>query len=120
MMALLLKGGWRILSSRLGLVAVACGLLWGWHVYDKRQAIDAALDGYVLESELSAAKAQLEAIRARAAAAETANAQLQAQLAAAEAEALEQAAELEAFERETTVNPDGVVDGDLLRRLRNQ
>ena len=120
MMALVLKGGWRILTSRLGLAAIACALLWGWHVYDRRQAVQAALDGYVLESELTAARAQLEAISARAAAAETANVQLQAQLLVAETEAREQAAELEAFERDTKINPDGVVDGDLLRRLRNQ
>lgn len=120
MMTLLMQGGWRVLTSRLGLVAVACALLWGWHVYDKRQAIDVALDGYVLEGELAAARAQLEVVLARTAAAEAANAQLQAQLATAETQALKQAAELEAFERETTVNPDGVVDGDLLRRLRNQ
>lgn len=36
----------------------------------------------------------------------------------AEAEALRFATELEAFERDTTINPDGVVDGDLLRLLR--
>jgi hypothetical protein len=34
MMAVVLRYGWRFLTSRIGLAAVVCSLLWGWHVYD--------------------------------------------------------------------------------------
>ena len=54
MMALGLRFGWKLLSSRLGLAAVLCALLWGWHVYDKRQAISAAREGFVQQFELTA------------------------------------------------------------------
>lgn len=110
---------WRLLSSRVGLAVVLCGLLWGWHVYDKRQALDTAREGYVQQFELEAAQFELDALRRRAATTEQANRNLQEKVQVAEGEALRFAAELEAFEHETQVNPDGVVDADLLRRLRS-
>ncbi len=110
--------GWRLLSSRVGLAVVLCAALWG-HTYDKRQAIRAAREGFVQQFELTAAQAELEALRGRMAAAQEANRALQEKVQVAEGEALRFAAELEAFERETQINPDGVVDSDLLRRLRS-
>ncbi|KMW56990.1 hypothetical protein AIOL_001948 [Candidatus Rhodobacter oscarellae] len=119
MMGLGLRFGWRLLSSRAGLAVVLCALLWGWHVYDKRQAINAAREGFVQQFELTAAQAELDALRRRMAAAAEANRALQERIQVAEGEALRFATELEAFEHETQVNPDGVVDTDLLRRLRS-
>lgn len=119
MMKLCLDFGWRILSSRLGLAAVLCVALFGWHFVDKSGAIKAARDGYVLQLELAEAEAELEEMRRRAAVASDASRVLQEKVQAAEGEALRFAAELEAFENGTEVNPDGVVDSDLLRRLRS-
>lgn len=119
MMALGLSFGWRILSSRMGLAAVLCAALWGWHVIDKARAVKAARDGYVVQVELAAAEAELAEMRRRAAVAADANRVLQEKVQVAKGEALRFAAELEAFENETEINPDGVVDGDLLRRLQS-
>lgn len=120
MIAWLMPMAGRLLTSRAGLVALAAVALWTWHVTDKRQAVDAAREGLVQEFELSAAQAELEALQARAAAVEAANAQLRGMLAAAEVEARQHALELEEYERETTVDPTGRVNADLLRRLRNR
>lgn len=119
MMAMALRYGWRILSSRLGLAGTLCALLLGWHVYDRRQAVNAACEGFVRQFELTAAQTELEALRRRMAAAEEANRVLQERMQVAEGEALRFAAELEVFERETEINPDGVVDPDLFSRLRS-
>lgn len=108
----------RLLTSRAGLAVVLCALLWGWHVYDKRQAVQAAREGYVQAFVLTALQAERDALLRRAAAAEEANRTLQEKVQVAEGEALRFAQELEAFERDTQVNPEGVVDSDLLRRLR--
>lgn len=117
-MAVFLRYGLRFLTSRIGLAVVVCGLLWGWHVYDKRQAVSAAREGFVREFELSAARAELDAMRRRMAAADGANQALREKVQAAEGEALRFATELEAYERDTQVNPEGVVDSGLLERLR--
>ncbi len=118
MMAIMLKFGWRFLTSRIGLAAILCAALWGWHVRDKAQAIAAARDGYVLQVELAEAQAELAELRRRAAVADEANRVLQEKVQASEGEALRFAAEMEAYENETDINPDGVVSDDLLRRLR--
>lgn len=118
MMAVVLRYGWRFLTSRIGLAVVVCGLLLGWHVYDKRQAVSAARDGFVREFELTAVQTELDAMRRRMAAADDANQALREKVQAAEGEALRFAAELEVYERDTQVNPDGVVDSGLLERLR--
>lgn len=119
MMSIGLKFGWRLLTSRIGLAVILCAGLWAWHVIDKAQAITSARDGYVLQVELAAAQAELAELRRRAAVADDANRVLQEKVQASEGEALRFAAELEAFESETDINPEGVVDGDLLRRLRS-
>ncbi|HDZ81278.1 MAG TPA: hypothetical protein ENH56_08530 [Roseobacter sp.] len=119
MMSIALKFGWRLLTSRVGLAVILCAGLWTWHVIDKSQAINSARDGYVLQVELAAAQAELAELRRRAAVADDANRVLQEKVQASEGEALRFAAELEAFENETDINPEGVVDGDLLRRLRS-
>ena len=97
---------------------MVCGLLWGWHVYDKRQAVSAAREGFVREFELTAVQTELDAMRRRVAAANEANQALREKVQAAEGEALRFAAELEAYERDTQVNPEGIVDSGLLERLR--
>ena len=118
MMAFVLRYGWRLATSRVGLAVIVCGLLWGWHVYDKRQALSAAREGFVRVFELTAAQTELEALRRRIAAADHANQTLQEQIQVAEGKAPRTAAALEAYERETPINPDGRVDSDLLGRLR--
>lgn len=118
MVSLALGAGWRILSSRAGLAVITCALLWGWHVHDKRQAVAVAREGFVRDFELAAVRAELDSARRQMAAAREASQALQEKVQAAEGEALRFAAELEAFESETQVNRDGVVDASLLRRLR--
>lgn len=118
-MALVLRLGGRLLSSRAGLAAVLCALLWGWHAHDKRQAISAAREGFVRQFELTAAQAEMDALRRRMASAQEANRVLQEKVQVAEGEAQRFAAELEAFEHETEINPDGLVDPGLLGRLRS-
>ncbi len=118
MMALVLRYGWRLATSRIGLAVIVCAMLWGWHVYDKRQALSAAREGFVQAFELTAAQAELDALRRRIAAAHHANDILQEQRQAAEGAALRTAATLETYELETPINPDGRVDTDLLGRLR--
>lgn len=118
MMSVVLRYGWKFMTSRIGLAAVIGTLLWVWHGYDKRQAVETARDGFVREFELTAAQSELDALRRWMAAAEVANQTLQEKVQAVEGEALRFAAELEAYESETEINPDGVVDSDLLERLR--
>jgi len=119
MISIALKFGWRLLTSRVGLAVILCAGVWTWHVADKSQAINRARDGYVRQVELAAAQAELAEMRRRAAVADDANRVLQEKVQASEGEALRFAAELEAFENETDINAEGVVDGDLLRRLRS-
>ncbi len=108
----------RLASSRLGLAALLCGALWAWHLHDRAAAIEAARDGYVRAVQLAAEQAK-SARLARELAADRAAAQvLQKRLQVAEGQAARFAADLEAYERDTDINPDGVVDGDLLRLLR--
>jgi len=110
--------GWRLLTSRLGLAGVLCLALWVWHLSDKRQALEVAREGYVKEFELTAVRAELDALNRRMATAKQANQSLQEKVQVAEGEAIRFADDLEAFKRETKINPDGVVDSDLLRQLR--
>lgn len=115
---------WKVVTSRAGLsvllFCVVLGGLYGWHVHDKAQAVAAARKGYVQAFELAKLKAQLEAVHHQKQVAEQANKELQEQVRSAEAEAQQYALELEAYEHETEINPDGVVDSDLLRRLRER
>lgn len=118
MMALALRFAWGFATSRGGLVVIVVAMASTWHVFDKARAIKSARDGYVLQVELIAAQAELAELRRRAAVADNANRVLREKVQASEGEALRFAAELEAFQNETEINPDGVVDSNLLRRLR--
>lgn len=118
-MSLVIHWGWRALSSRLGLGFVLCALLFLWHLNDKSQAVANARDGFVQEFKLVAAEAELSLLKKRVMVAETANVNLQEKMQVAEGAALRFSAELEAYEHATEVNPDGLVDGDLMRLLRS-
>lgn len=118
MIAVVLRYGGRFLSSRIGLAGLLCALLWGWHLYDARQSVRAAREGMVRAFELTAAEAELEALRRRMAAADQANQALREKVQAATGEALRFAAELEAYEHDTQINPEGRVDSGLFERLR--
>jgi ribosomal protein S8 len=97
---------------------ILCAALWGWHLQDRAAAIEAAREGFVREAQLTAEKAKVAHLKRQLAAGREAAQVLQERLQAAKGEAQRFAAELEAFERETEINPEGVVDGDLLRLLR--
>ncbi|MBB5515748.1 hypothetical protein FHS89_001768 [Rubricella aquisinus] len=114
----LLRGVWTLLTSRIGLAVILCGLLWAFHIHDKRQAVDAARDGFVTAFELAATEAELDAMRRRLLTATVANQSLQEKVQATEGDALRFAAELEAFKRDTDINPQCRVDDTVLRRLR--
>ncbi|MBO6790593.1 MAG: hypothetical protein JJ894_08660 [Dinoroseobacter sp.] len=77
MMGLGLRFGWRLLSSRAGSGHGAVRSAVGLNVYDKRQAINAVREGFVQQFELTAAQAELDALRRRMAAAAEANRALQ-------------------------------------------
>lgn len=114
-----LPGRWRLYAAVLGVVAVLSALAWAVHEYDKRRSIDAALEGYVSKAELSAARAENDLLRRKVAAAQEAGRILKEQIQIAEGRADRFAQELRRYESETQINPDGVVDPDLLRRLRS-
>jgi hypothetical protein len=109
----------KFVTSRVGLAAALCALLWGWHAHDKQQALRAAREGYVRAFELEAAQTELRGLRARMAATAEANRVLSEKAQAAEGVALRFEKELEAYQNDTTINRDGVVDDGLLERLRS-
>lgn len=71
------------------------------------------------EYDLSATRAELDALRAQIATESVAKQHLQEKIQVARGEAMRLAVELEAYERENEIDPDGVVGADLLRRLRS-
>lgn len=103
---------------RLGLGAVVVCALWSAHLIDRRAAVRQARAGLVLESELAAERALRLTLERRAQAAEAARRTLADELAEAERSAKAQAADLEAYARETEISPTCTLDGALLRRLR--
>lgn len=103
-----------------GVVAAGLAGLWWFHQYDKARAVAAARDGFVRDVELQAAQAERNVLRRRLEAVSLANASLSERVAESESAAQKFAQELEVFERDTEINPAGVVDGDLLRRLRSR
>lgn len=108
----------KLMTSRIGLAAILAGVLWLWHVQDRARAVEAARDGYVQAVDLIAAETELAELRRQLAVAGRANQTLSERVQVARGEALRFTAELEAYERETDLNPDGRVDDGLLRRLR--
>lgn len=109
-----------LLGTRSGVLMLAASLLlaglYTWHRLDKSSAVRVAVTRYIADVELSAAEAELAALKQRAAALEAANFQFQVQLSEAEALAVRQKEELGSYESTVTV----VVDGALLERLRNR
>lgn len=118
MIAAVLRLAWRALTSRIGLAVILGAVLWGWHVLDKGQALEAARDGYVLQVELASVQVALAEQQRRAAVAGDARRVLEEKMQASTGEALRFAAELEAFKNETGINPDCVVDDSFLQRMR--
>ncbi|AGI69360.1 hypothetical protein OAN307_c39300 [Octadecabacter antarcticus 307] len=99
-------------------LAIVAGA-WLLHQYDKASAVAAARDGFVSEFEQSAAEAKRDALLRRVIVSDEANRGLLEKVHAVEGEAQRFTMEIEAFENETTVNPAGVVDADLLRWMRS-
>lgn len=119
MIGVVLRYGAAALTSRFGLAVIVAGLLFLWHVQDRRQAVQSAVDGLVSAAEHQALKSERDAMRRQIAAAEDAARALQERVKGAEQDARRFAAELEAYERETEINPDCRVDPALLERLRS-
>lgn len=115
-----LKFGFSILTSKAGLVGLALSLALGWHYIDKAAAVrsaEQAVEDHLKIDQLTKDLdlAMMQAARARAAQNELAAQVIRASEAAAEAEL-----ELEEYEANSTINPNGVVDGSVLERLRNR
>lgn len=110
--------GWRLLSSRAGLILVVFALLFAWHYFDKRQALSAAREGYVQQFELTAAQTELEAVKRRAAATREANRMLNTKVLSADEAARQFQIELEGYQNEISENRSCIVDDDFLRLLR--
>ncbi len=111
----------RVFASRFGPLAFAAVIaagVFGWHVIDKRNAVAAARTGLVSAFELRAVQAELNALRLKARAVDEANQALREKVQAVKGEAEMFASELRRYENETDVNPDCVVDDNLLRLLR--
>jgi putative IMPACT (imprinted ancient) family translation regulator len=105
-------------TSAITAVVVIGLALFGWHKLDKSSAVRAAVMEYVADVELTAARAQIAEANRRAAIADEAAQRLDEKVQAAEGEAMRFEAEIEAYEQQTTVSPDGRVSDDLFDRLR--
>ena len=105
-------------TSAITAVAVILITLFGWHKIDKNSAVRRAVMEYVADVELTAARAQIAEANRRAAIAREATDRLDEKVQAAEGEAMRFEAEIEAYEREITISPDGRVSDDLFERLR--
>ena len=84
-----------------------------------KRARELAISQCGQEYDLSATRAELDALRAQIVVENAAKHHLQEKIQVARGEAMRLAVELEAYERETEINPDGVVGADLLRRLQS-
>ena len=107
----------KLLGTRAGAVAAVLVALLAWHHFDKSSAVRRAVVGYVADVELTAAQAQIEEAKRRRAITSAANTHLLERLQVAEGEAQKIAREIELYEAENEINPDGVVDRGLLLRL---
>lgn len=99
------------------MAVVILGLLFAWHIVDKRQAVRAAREGYVRQFELTAAQATLDALQLRAAATEEANRMLNSKIFSADEATRQFQAELKEYQNEILGNPSNTVDDDFLRLL---
>ena len=111
-------GLFRILTSRAGIVALACLALFTWHRIDRTSAVRRAVAGYIADVELAAKNAELAELKRRSAVFAAANRTLLSQVAQADAEADAANQELEHYV--STVADDCTVDSTLLERLRNR
>ena len=109
----------RVGSAAAALVVVTAGLS-TWHSLDKGSAVKQAVVEYVARTELAAARAEATEARRRAEVAERATEALEARAEAAERDAEAFVQEIKAYEDQTTINPDGIVDGAILDRLRSR
>ena len=91
-----------------------------WHYIDKAAAVRSAKDALADQIEIEALTAERDAARDLAQKVEAARLKLGAQVKATAEESAELRRELEAYEQNTVVNPDGVVDRSVFERLRNR
>lgn len=115
MMSILIK----LATSRLGLAVIALGAALSWHYIDKAGAVRSAQEELADDVTIRTLEAERDAARLAAEVAKAATDRLQGQIAEATARAAQDQREVEAYERDTTINPDGVVDQSVLERLRN-
>ena len=102
------------------IVLLIGGGVFVWWQWDKRAAVKAAIVEYVAASEHAAKDAVIKELAFRSAVNKLANEKLQKQIALAQVETLLAEKELEEYAANTTVNPECVVDPDLLERLRSK
>ena len=106
-------------------VMIAAGLAVGlsialtWHYVDKAAAVRNAEQALADKVTIATLRAQVAETKRRAEIAEAARIDLEVQVGVAEENAQQAAQELAEYEQTTVVNDRCVVDGNALRRLRN-
>jgi hypothetical protein len=110
----------RLATSRFGLAAIALMAALSWHYIDKAAAVRSAEEKLADEVTIQTLEAERDAARQQAEQAEAARDRLAGEVMRAAEDAAQLRKELEEYEQGTTVNPDGVVDGSVLERLRNR
>lgn len=108
----------RLLTSRLGLALIIAVMAFGWHTYDKAQAVRAATTDYVRRVEYIALKAEHDALTARLARTTLANKKLAEDIATAEAENEDAEARIQTYLEGSTGRPTCAVDPRLFDLLR--
>lgn len=103
-----------------GGLVVGIGAALTWHYIDRAVAVRNAQQALADEVTIASQAAQLEALDAKLQAEEEARVALRVEVAIAEAEANLSKQELEQYVSENDVNADCVVDGAVIKRLRNR
>lgn len=106
-------------TSMLAGAAALAGILFAWHTIDKNSAVKQAMVRFVAATELAASEAEAEELRRALIAQRAAAVRLQEEIQMAETIAAERAAEIERYELENEINPEGVADDSLLGRMQS-
>lgn len=105
-------------TTAISAVLIAFGLLFVWHKVDKASAVRRAVAEYVADVELKSAREQIAETERRHHVTKMANFQLQERMQVLEGDARRVQQEIERYETENEINPDGIVDPNLYGRLR--
>lgn len=105
-------------TSALTGAAMIMTAAYTWHVLDKNSGIKQAVVRFVAATELAAAEARADELQKIIEATREANRLLQEGIRHAEADAAAWELEIQRYVDENEINPSGLVDADLHRRLR--